>query len=105
MKKSVMTAYLFYFCFWCHHIYLGKPIKQILFWVTFGGVGFWALYDLFTLHTAVKSHNQQKDIDSLRETNMQTTQMMQASASQQMAMVATANLEKQEKQEKVQITE
>ena len=31
--------------------------KQILFYITLGGLGLWGLYRLFTLSTAVKKYN------------------------------------------------
>ena len=56
--KSVGTAYLFYFfLFGTHYPYLGKWGIQILFWVTFGGIGIWALIDLFTISGKVQRHN------------------------------------------------
>lgn len=36
---------------------LGKIGKQILFYLTLGGFGFWALYRLFTLNTAIRKYN------------------------------------------------
>lgn len=39
---------------------MGNMGKQILFYVTFGGLGIWSLYVLFTLNDKVKQYN--KDI-------------------------------------------
>ena len=33
--------------------------KQIFFYLTFGGLGIWALYRLFTLSGAIKKYNRQ----------------------------------------------
>lgn len=55
--KKTGTAYLFYFLFGAHYIYLGQIGKQILFWITLGGLGFWALIDLFTLGSKVDKTN------------------------------------------------
>ncbi|MBE7686511.1 NINE protein [Tenacibaculum piscium] len=67
LKKSG-TAYLFYFLFGAHYIYLGQTGKQILFWCTFGGLGIWALIDLFTLSSKVDKVNAPilKKIDDLQ---------------------------------------
>ena len=51
--KKTGTAYLFYFLFGAHYIYLGQIGKQILFWFTIGGFGIWAIIDLFTLGSKV----------------------------------------------------
>ena len=37
--------------FGAHRFYVGKPGTAILFMFTFGGVGFWSLYDLITIVT------------------------------------------------------
>jgi TM2 domain-containing membrane protein YozV len=56
--KSTGTAYLFSLLV-CgsHYAYLGKWGWQILFWLTAGGLGFWALLDLFLLSGKVAKHN------------------------------------------------
>lgn len=33
--------------------------KQILFYITLGGLGFWTLYRLITLHGKIKQYNRQ----------------------------------------------
>jgi len=38
---------------------LGSMGKQILFYLTFGGLGVWALYRMFTLNKAIKKYNRQ----------------------------------------------
>jgi hypothetical protein len=56
--KSTGTAYLFFlFLFATHYAYLGKWGTQLLFWFTGGGLGIWALIDLFTLSGKVERYN------------------------------------------------
>jgi len=55
--KSTGTAYLFWFFLGAHYAYLGKWGIQILYWITLGGVGIWALIDLFTMSEKVDRHN------------------------------------------------
>lgn len=55
--KSSGIAYLCWFFLGCHYAYLGKWGLQILFWITFGGVGIWAFIDLFLIPSKVNSHN------------------------------------------------
>jgi hypothetical protein len=56
--KSSGNAYLFWFFLGAHYAYLGRWGMQILFWITFGGLGIWALIDLFTMGSKVDHHNQ-----------------------------------------------
>ncbi|WP_372648263.1 TM2 domain-containing protein [Draconibacterium sp.] len=56
--KSTGTAYLFWFLLGAHYLYLGKFGLQILFWITLGGLGFWALIDLFAMSDKVEKYNQ-----------------------------------------------
>ncbi len=55
--KSLGTAYIMFFLFGSHYLYLEKPILQIIFWFTIGGFGFWALIDLFTMPDKINSCN------------------------------------------------
>ncbi len=55
--KESSTTYLFYFFFGAHYAYLGKWGTQILFWLTIGGLGIWAIIDLFRISSLVKKHN------------------------------------------------
>jgi len=54
---------------WLLYLFLGwsygsmdKIGKQILFYITFGGLGFWALIRLFTLNGAIREYNRKKGI-------------------------------------------
>ena len=38
---------------------MGKMGKQILYYITFGGLLMWALYRLFTLNGSIKKYNKQ----------------------------------------------
>ena len=55
--KSTGTAYLFWFLLGAHYAYLGKWGVQILYWITLGGLGLWALIDLFTMSGKVDNFN------------------------------------------------
>ena len=55
--KSSGTAYLCWFFLGCHYAYLGQWGLQILYWITFGGFGIWALVDLFHIPSKVNNHN------------------------------------------------
>jgi len=55
--KSTGKAYVYFCCFGAHYLYLGKTVIQLFFWITLGGFGIWALFDLFTLSAKVNTHN------------------------------------------------
>lgn len=55
--KSTGTAYLCWFFLGCHYAYLGKWGLQILYWFTVGGLGIWALVDLFHIPSKINAHN------------------------------------------------
>lgn len=55
--KSTGTAYLCWFLIGCHYAYLGKWGWQILYWLTAGGLGIWAILDLFLIPSKVNKYN------------------------------------------------
>ncbi len=55
--KSKAVAYLCWFLFGCQYAYLGQWGKQILYWVTLGGLGVWAIIDLFRIGSKVSNYN------------------------------------------------
>jgi len=55
--KSTGTTYIFWFLLGAHYAYLGKWGIQLLFWITLGGIGIWALIDLFTIPGKVNRYN------------------------------------------------
>ena len=67
--KSTGKAYVYFFFFGAHYVYLGKMIIQLLFWITLGGIGIWLLFDLFTLSAKVKVYNDRilKKIEELEQ--------------------------------------
>tara|TARA_B100001094_G_C18071293_1_gene740154 strand:- start:472 stop:786 length:315 start_codon:yes stop_codon:yes gene_type:complete len=67
--KSTGKAYVYFFLFGAHYVYLGKMIIQLLFWITLGGFGIWLLFDLFTLSAKVKVYNDRifKKIEELEQ--------------------------------------
>jgi hypothetical protein len=38
---------------------MGKMGKQIFYYITLGGIGFWIIYRLFTLNGAIRKYNKQ----------------------------------------------
>lgn len=85
--KSVGTAYLFFlFLFGTHYAYLGKWGLQFLFWITAGGLGIWALIDLFTISGKVGRHNAEifQQIEKIEKTEREDDQ------ARQLAMISAA---------------
>src|SRR5690554_3793726 len=56
-KKTPTTAYICWALLGTHYAYLGKWGLQLLFWITLGGLGIWAIIDLFTMHSKIPKHN------------------------------------------------
>jgi hypothetical protein len=54
---STSTAWLLFLFFGWSYGSMGKVGKQILFYLTFGGVGVWAFIRLFTLNSDIKNYN------------------------------------------------
>jgi hypothetical protein len=49
---------LFLFLGWSYGS-MGKMGKQIFYYLTLGGIGFWIIYRLFTLNGAIRNYNKQ----------------------------------------------
>jgi hypothetical protein len=56
-RKSKATAYVFCLVLGLHYGYLGQWTKQLLFWVTGGGVFIWMGADLFRMSKLVREAN------------------------------------------------
>lgn len=69
-KKDTGIAYLCWFIFGVHYFYLNKPLTNIIYWLTLGGLGVWTLIDLFRIPSMVKKYNDEitrKNIEMLGE--------------------------------------
>ena len=62
-RKSVLIAYILWFFFGFHYLYLGRIGIQLIYWLTVGGFGFWAIIDLFRIPGMIERKNE----DILRE--------------------------------------
>ena len=56
-EKDLSVAYLCWF-FCIHYFYLRKPVRHILYWITYGGVFIWAIIDLFRMKSLVEKCNE-----------------------------------------------
>lgn len=54
--KSLWVAYGLWL-FGMHYLYLGQPVKLMVYWLTGWGLGIWALLDLFMMPQLVKKAN------------------------------------------------
>lgn len=54
--NSTSIWLLFLFLGWSYGS-MGKMGKQILYYISFGGVGLWLVYRLFTLNGAIRKYN------------------------------------------------
>lgn len=65
-KKSVGVAYLLWFVVGLQYGYLGRWGLQVVYWITAGGVGIWALVLLFFIPSLVRNYNKDVSIEVLR---------------------------------------
>ena len=56
-KKDNSIIWLTFLFFGWSYGSIGKIGKQIFFYLTLGGLGFWSLYLLFTLNGKIKAYN------------------------------------------------
>jgi len=56
-QKETGMAYLFWFFLGVHYFYLNKPVINIIYWLTAGGLGIWMIIDLFRIPGMVRSRN------------------------------------------------
>ena len=47
--KPIGKTYTHWFLFGSHYAYLGKWNIQVLYWLTLGGIGIWAIADFFRM--------------------------------------------------------
>lgn len=71
-KLSKSKAWLLFLFFGFHYGLTGQIGKQIFYYLTLGGLGFWSLYLFFTLNGKVKRYNRKKAL----ELGMSTEQMI-----------------------------
>ena len=58
-EKQLSTAYLLLFFMGAHYIYMGKVLKNIIYWLTLGGFGIWMLIDIFRMKTIIDDGNEE----------------------------------------------
>ena len=58
-SKETTIAYITWFALGAHYAYLGDWGKQVLYWITGGGLGIWALIDLFNMEDLVREKNRE----------------------------------------------
>ena len=62
-KRDSTTIWLLFLLVGWSYGSLGKMGLQILYYLTLGGLGFWALIRLFTLNGAIKDYNRKVAIE------------------------------------------
>ncbi|MEI6865769.1 hypothetical protein [Flavicella sp.] len=61
-KLNTTVIWLLFLFFGWSYGSMDKVGTQILFYITFGGAGIWAIVRLFTLNGAIKDYNRKKGI-------------------------------------------
>ena len=65
-SKSLGAAYVCWLLFGVHYAYHRKWGLQVLYWLTVGGYGIWAIIDLFRMPSISKNYNKDVAVDVLR---------------------------------------
>ena len=65
--RSVGVTYALWFFLGWHYAYLGQWGMQFLYWISLGGVGIWALIDLFRIPGLVENMNRDLAIKTLHD--------------------------------------
>ena len=88
--KSTGVAYLFWFVLGAHYAYLGKWGLQILYWITLGGFGIWAIIDLFIMSSKVEKVNMPifNEIDKIEKDEKHEERMNQMQQMHQMQQMS-----------------
>jgi hypothetical protein len=66
-RKRRRIAYLRWLLLGSHYLYLGRPLVQLLFWATVGGLLFWWVADFFRMPALVAAGNRRAAGALLRE--------------------------------------
>lgn len=73
-KKRTWVAYLLMWpLFGTHYFYLRQPLLNVVYWLTGGGVGLWALIDLFRMRSLVHAANEQTARQALQTLHIGAT--------------------------------
>lgn len=55
-QKKISTGYLLWLI-GCHYFYVGKAGVNIVYWLTFSGLGIWGIIDLFRMKSIIHEAN------------------------------------------------
>ena len=69
-KRSLGVAYLLWLLLGWHYAYVGRWGIQFLYWLTGGGLLVWAFIDLFRMPSIIRTFNQDKAVEAMRNVKM-----------------------------------
>lgn len=56
-RKNMAMAYVLWVLFGLHFAYLNRWGLQVMYWITLGGFGFWALWELVSIPDRIVDYN------------------------------------------------
>lgn len=56
--KPIRTVYVYWLLFGVHYAYFGKWGTQVLYWITLGGFGIWAIRDFARMPEMIVEHRE-----------------------------------------------
>ena len=69
-KRAVGVGYLLWLFLGWHYAYVGRWGIQFLYWLTGGGLLVWAFIDLFRMPSIIRTYNQDKAVEAMRNVKM-----------------------------------
>ena len=66
-KKSLQLGYLCWMMCGSHYLYVKRPVKQLIFWGTIGGLLVWYMLDLFLMFFVIDRYNREVSFEILNE--------------------------------------
>jgi hypothetical protein len=69
-RRTLGVAYLLWFFLGWHYVYVGRWGIQFLYWLTAGGLLVWAFIDLFRMPGIIRTFNQDKAVEAMRNVKM-----------------------------------
>jgi hypothetical protein len=72
----------------CHYLYARRPVAQVVYWATLGGLGAWALVDLVTMPAIMRQANQKIGVAVYERVRIETAAVRRYADARPQALAA-----------------
>lgn len=66
-RKKMGVGYLCCVFYGCHYLYVGSYVKQVIFWLTMGGLFAWWALDFFLMFFIIDAYNRKLSMEIIDE--------------------------------------